>query len=448
MSRRPHGRRPGRGSAPPAARSGLEARQAAIDLLQAVLVANQPLDDALNQSGQLPRLAWRDRAFARMLVATALRRLGQIDTALAARLTRPLEKTPPAVLAILRIGVAQAWFLNTPAHAVVSTGVDLAGRNGAAHAAGMVNAVLRGLTDAVPTDLDSAAAARANLPDWLYQRLVETYGAATADAIVVAHLAEPPLDISVKGDPEGWAEQLDAAVLPTGTLRRVDGGAVASLPGYAEGAWWVQDAAAALPARLLGDVAGKRVVDLCAAPGGKTAQLAASGAHVTAVDQAPGRLTRLSDNLTRLSLTADLVTDDAATWRPDAPPDAVLLDPSCTSTGTIRRHPDVPHLKGPDAVDRLAARQSELLDNAVAMLAPGGLLVYCTCSLLPEEGERQIARLLERGAPMVREPVQPNEMPGLTEAITPEGDVRTLPSHWPNQGGLDGFHVSRLRRTS
>ncbi|MCA8931191.1 MAG: MFS transporter [Rhodospirillaceae bacterium] len=448
MSRRPHGRRSVRTSAPPGTRSGLEARQAAIELLQAVVVAKQPLDEALHRANQLAHLAWRDRAFARMLVSTALRRLGQIDAALAGRLTRPLDQTPPAVLAILRIGVAQAWFLNTPAHAVVSTGVDLANANGAAHAAGMVNAVLRALTEAVPDDLDSADAARTNLPDWLYQRFAETYGAATADAIVVAQLSEPPLDISVKADPEAWAEQLDATVLPTGTLRRVDGGAVTSLPGYAEGAWWVQDAAAALPARLLGDVAGKRVIDLCAAPGGKTSQLAAAGAQVTAVDQAPSRLTRLSDNLARLALSAELVTGDVETWRPDAPADGVLLDPSCTSTGTIRRHPDVPHLKGPNKIGRLVARQEHLLNSAVEMLTPGGLLVYCTCSLLPEEGERQIARLLKRGAPLVREPVRPDEVPGLAEAITPDGELRTLPSHWPNQGGLDGFHVSRLRRTS
>ena len=429
-------------------RPGLSTRQAAIELLDAVLVHHRALDDALSDHVGFGKLSVRDRAFARTLVATTLRRLGQIDRALADRLTKPLAKAPAPVPAILRLGVAQLWFLDTPAHAVVSTATDLAATNGAAHAKGMVNAVLRGLATAKPDDPDGPDAARLNTPGWLWERLITAYGPATADAIGRAHLADPPLDLSVRDDREAWAVHLDAMILPTGSLRRVDGGAVATLPGYDDGAWWVQDAAAALPARLFGEIAGRTVVDLCAAPGGKTAQLATAGANVTAVDQQPHRMDRLADNLARLALTAERVVADATTWRPPAPVPAVLLDAPCTATGTIRRHPDIPHLKRPGDVAKTAAIQARLLDNAVDMLAPGGTLVWCTCSLLPDEGEDQIARLIDTGAPVTRLPIEPDEVPGLAGAITPAGELRTLPSHWPNQGGLDGFHISRLRRVS
>ena len=440
---RPTGRRADRGPS-----RGLEARQAAVELLQAVLVRHTALDEALQGHAALTHLSTLDRAFARSLIATTLRRLGQIDQALSGRLTKPLAAAPAPVQAILRLGVAQGWFLRTPAHAVVATATELAARNGPSAMTGMVNAVLRALTvEPSPTPTDDEAG-RVNMPSWLWDRLAAAYGERAAGAIAAAHLADPPLDITVKDRPEDWAARLNAAMLPTGSLRRIDGGAVATLPGYDTGAWWVQDAAAALPARLLGDVAGRRVIDLCAAPGGKTAQLAAAGAQVTAVDRAPARLARLADNLSRLALSAELVEADAASWRPDAPADAVLLDAPCTATGTIRRHPDIPYLKRPADLAAMAETQARLLDHAVGMLAPGGVLIWCTCSLLPEEGEMRIDALLRGGAPVARDPIRGDELPGLADAITPLGEVRTLPSHWPDRGGLDGFHVSRLRRVA
>jgi len=234
--------------------------------------------------------------------------------------------------------------------------------------------------------------------------------------------------------------------LPTGSLRRHSGGAIMSLPGYQEGAWWVQDAAAAIPATLFGPIAGKRVLDLCAAPGGKTAQLAAAGGNVVAVDRSPRRLQRLKSNLARLHLEAECVVADAATWHPREPSPFVLLDAPCTATGAIRRHPDVPHLKTTDDVARLAAVQERLLDAAVAMLTPGGTLVFCTCSLQPEEGPHQVERLLGRNACIERKPVAPAEIGGLAECLTPDGDLRTFPCHLAEIDGLDGFYAARLVR--
>jgi 16S rRNA (cytosine967-C5)-methyltransferase len=221
---------------------------------------------------------------------------------------------------------------------------------------------------------------------------------------------------------------------------------VTELPGYDEGAWWVQDAAATLPARLLGELSGRHVVDLCAAPGGKTAALAVAGAAVTAVDRAPARMAQLEANLRRLGLEAEAVVADAAVWRPGQPADAVLLDAPCSGTGTLRRHPDIARLKGPGDVASLTVEQDRLLRNAVAICRPGGPIVYAVCSLQPEEGPERIAALLASGAPVEREPLCPEEIDGLAGFVDAAGDLRTLPSHWPDLGGLDGFYACRLRR--
>jgi len=250
----------------------------------------------------------------------------------------------------------------------------------------------------------------------------------------------------VSRDPAGWAERLEATILPTGTLRRAAGGAIANMAGYAEGAWWVQDAAAAIPVKLFGPLTDRRIIDLCAAPGGKTAQLAAGGAQVTAIDRSPRRIDRMKGNLARLSLNVETVCADAVAWKPPSRVSGVLLDAPCTATGAIRRHPDVPHLKTPEDVVRLATVQERLLHAAIDMLEPGGTLVYCTCSLEPEEGPRQIARLLARSLPVVRRPIEPAELGGLTELITPEGDLRTLPCHLAEYDGIDGFFAARLIR--
>jgi 16S rRNA (cytosine967-C5)-methyltransferase len=259
-------------------------------------------------------------------------------------------------------------------------------------------------------------------------------------------MADPPLDITAKVDPAAWAAPLGAALLPTGTLRRMHAGAVEQLPGFVEGAWWVQDAAAALPARLFGDVAGKRVIDLCAAPGGKTAQLAAAGAKVTAVEKSPSRARRLEANLRRLGLAAQVAVADATVWRPDQAADAVLLDAPCSATGTARRHPDVPHLKRPDDLVSLTAIQDALLTAAGAMVQPGGILVYTVCSLEPEEGRERIAAFLSREPSWERVPVVAAEVGGFAPAISAEGDLRTLPGEAPDPGGWDGFYACRLRR--
>jgi 16S rRNA (cytosine967-C5)-methyltransferase len=422
-------------------------RAIALQLLQAVLREARPLDEALAKHAGLAALEARDRAFARTLVATSLRRLGQIDGLLGHCLDRPLKAKLSEVADLLRLGACQIGFLGTPAHAAVSTTVALATSQQSAGYRGLINAVLRRLTREGAALVAAQDAARINTPDWLWQAWSAAYGAATARGIAEAHLADPPLDLTVRRDAEDWTARLGARLLPGGTLRLPPGaGEVGRLPGYAEGAWWVQDAAAALPARLLGPVAGKRVIDLCAAPGGKTAQLAAAGAEVTAVDRSAARLAQLDENLARLGLKAATVAADATEWHPAAPADAVLLDAPCSATGTLRRHPDIARLKQPEQVAALAALQDRLLRAAPAMIRPGGLLVYATCSLQPEEGPERIAALLQAGAPFERAPIGAAEVAGLGEAITADGDLRTLPCHLAEAGGMDGFYACRLRR--
>jgi 16S rRNA (cytosine967-C5)-methyltransferase len=422
------------------------ARSVAIDLIGAVLRRKRPLDDAIDDNSEIGGLPARDRAFARLLVATVLRRLGQIDALIAHCLNTPLPPRAAMVHDMLRLGIAQLLFLRTPPHAAVATTVDLADLRGFLSHKGLVNAVLRRLSQEGQGLVAQQDAARLDTPDWLWHAWSQTYGEAGARGIALAHLKEAPLDITVRADVETWRAKLEATLLPTGTLRRTGGGAIMSLPGYSEGAWWVQDAAAAIPATLFGTIAGQRVVDLCAAPGGKTAQLAAMGARVTAIDRSPRRLDRLNANLTRLSLPVESLVADAATWRPPEPARYVLLDAPCTATGAIRRHPDVPHLKSPDDVTRLAAVQERLINAAIDMLAPGGMLVYCTCSLEPQEGVQQVQRLLSRGAPVRRKPVAAAEIGGLAECLTPDGDLRTLPSHLSELDGIDGFYAARLVR--
>jgi 16S rRNA (cytosine967-C5)-methyltransferase len=422
------------------------ARDVALDLLGAVLRRKRPLDDAIDDNAAMHLLSGRDRAFARLLVATALRRLGQIDSLIALCLNTPLAPRAAAVHDILRLGVTQLLFLRTPPHAAVATSVDLAHGRGFLSHKGLVNAVLRRLSVEGPQLTRGQDAARLNTPDWLWRSWSEAYGEETARAIADAHLKEAPLDLTVRADPEAWCEKLQGMLLPTGTLRRQAGGAVTSLPGYAEGAWWVQDAAAALPARLLGNVDGREIVDLCAAPGGKSAQLASAGARVIAIDRSARRLERLVANFDRLTLPIEAVAADALTWRPARPVDAVLLDAPCTTTGAIRRHPDVPHLKLPDDVARLSVVQHNLLRAAIDMLVPGGTLVYCTCSLEPEEGPHHIDTLFRSGVPIVRQRITAGEISVRPEWITAEGDLRTLPCHLPEYDGVDGFFCARLTK--
>ncbi len=426
--------------------TAVSARSAALDLIGAVLRQRHPLDEAIEDYAGMAELPARDRAFARLLVATVLRRLGQIDAMIAHCLEKPLPLRAAATQDLLRMGLAQLLFLRTPPHAAVATTVDLAEARGFLSYKGLVNAVLRRLSQQGAALVGVQDEAALNVPPWLWRNWREAYGEATTRAIALAHLREAPLDISIKSDPELWRERLDAVLLPTGSLRRQGGGAIANLPGYHEAAWWVQDAAAALPAKLLGDVAGETVLDLCAAPGGKTAQLAAAGARVVALDRSPRRVERLNANLARLQLRAQTLVADAIQWRPATPARFILLDAPCTATGAIRRHPDVPHLKTQDDVIRLAGVQEKLLAASIQMLAPGGILVYCTCSLEPQEGRQQIERLLANGAPVRRVPLEASEIGGLEECISAEGDLRTLPCHLADRDGIDGFFAARLMR--
>jgi 16S rRNA (cytosine967-C5)-methyltransferase len=376
-----------------------------------------------------------------------MRRLGTLRHVLGRFLERGAPQVPRVESALL-VGAAQILFLDVPDHAAVDLSVRLvqADRH-AARFAGLVNAVLRRVTREGAAILPTLDMPVLDTPPWLFARWTEHYGAATAHAIATAHSHEPALDLTVKGVAEDWAAKLGGRVLPTGTVRMLAHGPITALPGFDEGAWWVQDAAAALPVRLLGDIRGRRVADLCAAPGGKTAQLVSAGAHVTAIDRAPARLKRLQDNLTRLSLNAELVCADLAEWKAE-PFDAVLLDAPCAATGTIRRHPDIPWLKREEDVAALAVAQRRLIERAAALIKPGGTLVYCTCSLEPEENETVVAQLLAQNSDMRRNPLAAAELFGQAELISADGDLRTLPCQFPDPdprfAGLDGFYAARL----
>jgi 16S rRNA (cytosine967-C5)-methyltransferase len=427
---------------------GFAVRRVAADMIDGALRRHRALDELLDSTSEFVSLAERDRALVRVLVATVLRRLGTLRHILGLVLDRGLPAQVLRVETALLIGAAQILFLNVPDHAAVDLSVRLAQADRrAAGFAGLINAVLRRVAREGAARLGALDTSRLDTPDWLMTRWTAAYGAATARAIAGANRSEPALDLTVKRDPKHWAEKLGGRVLPTGSVRLVATGAVSALPGFAEGAWWVQDAGASLPVRLLGDIRDRRVADLCAAPGGKTAQLALAGAHVTAVDRARARLQRLRDNLARLALKAEIVAADVEKWSAD-PFDAVLLDAPCSATGTIRRHPDVPWLKNAEDIVKLSALQRRLLDRAVALTKPGGTLVYCTCSLEPDENEAIVADLLARTPHVRRAPIAAAEVFGCAQFISKEGDLRTLPCHFPDSdsrfAGIDGFYAARL----
>lgn len=406
-------------------------REAAFDLLSAVLDHRRPLEQALNALGGLPS---RDRAAAHRIAAGVLRRMGTLD----AVLEPALRKQPPEpVRHVLRIGAAGLLLLATPQHASVTTAVALARARGLSAFAGLVNAVLRRVASDGPGALAELDSPRLDTPGWLWR----SWGT-EARAIAIAHQKPAPLDLTCRpgaGPPEG------AELLPTGSVRYPAGTLPGSVPGFEQGQLWVQDAAAALPARLLAARPGERIGDLCAAPGGKTGQLAATGAKVTALEKDPARLQRLADNLRRWKLHAELVHADASSWEPSTPFDAVLVDAPCSATGTIRRHPDVLHLKRPADVRALVQIQDRLLSAAAMMLRPGGRLIYTVCSLQPEECAPRVQAALARGG-VKQAPFAPDELAGLPEALTSEGFLRTHPGLWPGRGGMDGFFGARLIR--
>jgi 16S rRNA (cytosine967-C5)-methyltransferase len=434
---------------------GLAARRIAADILDGVLHKQRTLDDQLDGAGAHPGLKTlpdRDRALMRRLVATILRRLGTLGHVLSRLLDRGIPTDAPRAQSALLIGAAQILWMDVPDHAAVDLSVRLVQSDRrAAKYAGLVNAVLRRCAREGPSLIDEVKSQTLDVPPWLLARWIAHYGETTAREIAVALSHEPSLDITVKSDAAQWATRLHGETLPTGSVRTLLQGSVKMLPGFTDGQWWVQDAAAALPARLFGDIAGKRIADLCAAPGGKTAQLIQAGAHVTAVDRSPGRMARLNDNLTRLSLQAETVVTDAAEWQGGDKGegfDGILVDAPCASTGTIRRHPDVAWLRQEADIGALMALQKRLLQRATALLKPGGTLVYCTCSLEPEEGEQAISTLLAAEPAMRRVPIDAGEVAGLSEILNPDGDLRTLPCHLPHDdprlSGLDGFYAARL----
>jgi 16S rRNA (cytosine967-C5)-methyltransferase len=434
---------------------GLAARRVAADILDGVLHKHRTLDDQLDGSGAHPALKTlsdRDRALMRRLVATILRRLGTLGHLLSRLLDRGVPTDAPRAQSALLIGAAQILWMDVPDHAAVDLSVRLVQSDRrAAKYAGLVNAVLRRCAregKALVEDVN-VKAQTLDIAPWLLARWIAHYGETTARQMAVAIGHEPSLDLTVKSDAEQWASRLHGETLATGSVRTLLQGSVTMLPGFSEGQWWVQDAAAALPAKLFGDVAGKTIADLCAAPGGKTAQLALAGASVTAIDRSPARIARLRDNFARLQLAAETIVADAVEWPGgSAGFDGVLVDAPCTSTGTIRRHPDVAWLRQEADIAPLVALQKRLLQKAVALLKPGGRLVYCTCSLEPEEGEQAISALLAAEPAMRRVPIEAGEVAGLAEILNADGDLRTLPCHLPHLdprlGGLDGFYAARL----
>ncbi|ESX76785.1 methyltransferase domain-containing protein [Mesorhizobium sp. M0923] len=435
--------------------AGLAARKAAARLLAAVIDARTPLDgltDHENGHPQYKALDLRDRALVRAILVTALRYRMTISGLLARRLEKPLPPNATALSHILHVAAAQILFLDVPDSAAVDLAVTHAKSDPrTARFSGLVNGVLRTLARAKQDELATAIAATDEAPKWFSDRLKTVYGLDKARQILLAHRHEAPVDFSVKSDPALWAERLGGFVLPTGTVRVEKlSASVTELPGFGEGAWWVQDAAASLPARLFGDINCLRIADLCAAPGGKTAQLILAGAHVTALDMSRTRLARLTQNLERLGLAAEIVEADLLKYEPKNRFDAVLLDAPCSSTGTVRRHPDVPWTKTAVDVEKLADLQRRLLARAITLVKPGGRIVFSNCSLDPLEGEELYRDFLAGNAEIIDDPLRPGEIAGIDPFLTPQGTLRTTPADLelgsPARSGLDGFFAARMRR--
>jgi 16S rRNA (cytosine967-C5)-methyltransferase len=428
--------------------AGQPARLAAQTVLTSVLRQRRPLDVALDQAFSASQLEPRDAGFARAIVGETLRRFGQLDALLRECLSKPLAPhRSGATLEILLTGACELLFLNVPPHAAVDAANRLAVQDSkAVHFKPLINATLRRLSREGQTMLAAQDAERLNTSDWLWTRWCEAYGEETARAIAKAHLSPAPLDIiGAHGDLDA-ARFPNAEILPGGMLRLRDAGRVDVLPGFADGEWWVQDFAANLPARLLGDVRGKTVIDLCAAPGGKTAQLASMGANVIAVEREASRIVSLNENLERLKLAANIVEADVRDFSPAERAPFVLLDAPCSATGTIRRHPELPWIKSASDINACAQTAGELLDAAAEAVADGGTLLFAVCSLEREEGIEQAEDFLRRHQEFRREPVRADELFGMAELVSAEGDLRTLPCHFADRGGMDGFYAARFKR--
>ena len=418
--------------------TGVQARRSAVYLLDMILGEERLMSELLS-AGALDKLPPDDRARAQRLAMDTLRGMERADRLLQKR----LSKYPPlTVRNALRVGTVELC-QGGAAHGVVNAMVELvATHKKLGHLKGLTNAVLRKIAAEGP---EAWAALRApRLPKWLRGPLTEAWGPDAMTGIEAAHFAGAPLDLTAKRDPENLAAAVGGTVLPTGSVRVADAGQVTTMPGFAEGDWWVQDAAAALPVKILAPQKGEAVLDLCAAPGGKTMQLAAAGAQVTAVDNSKQRMQRVRENLARVHLPAKVVVVDARRF--EGTFDAILLDAPCSATGTIRRHPDLPHAKDGSEFGDLIELQSEMIDHAWSLLNPGGRLIFCTCSLLPDEGEVQVDEALERHADM-RVDRDALAVPGVDPAwTTQEGGLRLRPDYWPELGGMDGFYIACLRK--
>ncbi len=427
---------------------GYPARAAAAKMLSAVVEQKTPLDGMIDEDHGNPAfraLSPQDRALVRAILNSALRHLSWIDAIFARFLEKPLPEGAKHLRHVLSVAAAQILFLDAPDHSAVDIAVEQARRDPRSRRfANLVNALLRRLSREKEDVLTWAKAQVPIFPAWFLGRLEGDYGPAAAAAIGNAFIALAPIDLTVKSDPDRWAGELGGTVLPTGSVR-LDKfhGAVSDLPGFAEGAWWVQDAAAAIPARLMGDIRGKRVADLCAAPGGKTAQLIVQGGEVTAVEQSASRIKRLKVNLDRLGLQADLKQARLEEFKPDAVFDAILLDAPCSSTGTIRRHPDVLWTKGPADIEKLADLQYRLLESALLLLRPGGRIVFSNCSLDRLEGEDLVEKFLAAHSEIERVAIEKSDWPGLEDAVNARGEFRTTPAML---GGMDGFFAAVLRK--
>jgi len=414
------------------------ARSAAIYLLDQVLGEGRLMSELI-AGGALEGLAPADRARAQRLAGDTLRGLARADRLLSKHLRKP---PPLPVFNVLRAGTVELA-QGGDAHGVVNEAVAIIGRHPRHNRLkGLINAVLRKMAEEAPAKWNDLR--QPGLPHWLREPLVEAWGKGPVAAMERAHFEGAPLDLTVKSDAEAWAARLGGSVLPTGSVRLRDAGQVSALLGYESGDWWVQDAAAALPVQVLDPKPGERVLDLCAAPGGKTLQLAARGAQVTALDISERRMARVAENLARTGLTATCVVGDALEHA--GVYDAVLLDAPCSATGTIRRHPDLPHAKDGSDFGALIEMQAAMIDHALGLLAPGGRLVFCTCSLLPDEGECQVEEALLRHPGLTVDRSALDRSGIADDWITEEGGLRLRPDYWPELGGMDGFYVACLRQ--
>lgn len=419
--------------------TGVQARRSAVYLLDQILGEEPRLMSELLAGGALDKLSPDDRARAQRLATQTLRGLERADRLL----QKHLKKHPPLTIHnVLRVGTVELC-QGGAAHGVVNAMVNLVNQhNKLSHLKGLTNAVLRKIAAEGPAAWDALRAPR--LPKWLRGPLVEAWGADAIAAMEAAHFAGAPLDLTAKTDPAAVAEALGGTLLPTGSIRIGNPGQVSTMPGFEAGDWWVQDAAAALPVQILAPQAGESILDLCAAPGGKTMQLAAAGAQVTAVDKSAPRMTRVKQNLERVGLAAKTLTKDALAIKGSF--DAVILDAPCSATGTMRRHPDLPYAKDGSEFGDLIGMQGAFIDHAWSLLKPGGRMVFCTCSLLPDEGEVQIDEALERHGDMTVDS-SALAVPGVDPAwITSEGGLRLRPDYWSDQGGMDGFYIALLRK--